>query len=48
MIPTLQVLKSLFTPDEPLRPHAEVEHVHWDRESQTWRVHDEPAVQEAA
>ena len=49
MIPAaVQILKSLVAPAEPLRAHVELEHAHWDRETQTWRVHDEPEEQKAA
>jgi hypothetical protein len=47
MIP-LQLLKSLFATEEPLPPHIELEHAHWDRGTQTWRLHDEPEDRAAA
>ena len=49
MIPTaVQILMSLVAPAEPLLPHVELEHAHWDREAHTWRLHEEPEVQAAA
>jgi hypothetical protein len=46
--PALRILKSIFSPHDPLPPHGELEHAHWDRETQTWRVHDELPEREAA
>ena len=49
MIPAaVQILKNLLAPEEPLPAHIQLEHAHWDRETQTWRNHGEPEVQKAA
>ena len=49
MIPAaLQILKNLVAPEEPLPTHVELEHTHWDRVTQTWRIHEEFEVIEAA
>jgi len=39
---SLQALKNLVTPQPPAPTHGELEHAHWDRETRTWRTHEEP------
>ena len=49
MIPAaVQILKSLVAPEEPFQAHLELDHAHWDRGTQTWRVHLDGEVKEAA
>ena len=48
MFPTLRALKNLVSPEPPRLPHDELDHLHWDRETRTWRRHSEPQEQEAA
>jgi hypothetical protein len=44
----LRVVKNLVFPEPAPRPHAELDHLHWDRKGRTWRAHREIAKQRAA
>ncbi len=48
MAKSLLALMNAVLRQEPQPPHAELDHLHWDRETRTWRRHAEPDDQKAA
>ena len=45
---SLQAFKNLVSPQPPQPAHGELEHTHWDRESRTWREHEQAEPEDTA
>ncbi len=48
MYETVLALMNAVLRREPQPPHGELDHLHWDRETRTWRRHEESDDQKAA
>ncbi|HEX6349308.1 MAG TPA: hypothetical protein VF160_07945 [Candidatus Dormibacteraeota bacterium] len=41
-------MRNLVSPQPDQPTHAELEHAHWDRETRTWRPHEQADPEDAA
>jgi hypothetical protein len=48
MIQILRALKNLISLEPSRRTHDEVDHRHWNRETRTWRSHEEEQQEDEA
>jgi hypothetical protein len=48
MLSMLRILKNVVAGEPPQVPHQELEHLHWDVETKSWRRPEEAVRSEAA